>query len=150
MASIPLAPVVCRPPDPQYRSMAASTSHPLPTIARWPVEISDLATRPPGRPSTDSHLAGSPGDPACLPALLLLADRGDPSCLPSLSPGSFRSAHALHHLPLRAKIRYHDSWDKSFSCSIVLLLQELSQLFPFLATPCPISWNQCAFPSPFS
>src|SRR6266480_719847 len=137
MASIPLAPVVCRWLDLQYRSLAASTSHLPPTISRWLVEISGLATRPPARPSTGSRLAGPPGGPACLLALLL-ADREDPSRLSSPSPGSFRSAHALHHLPLGAKIRYHDSWDKSF----VLLLQELSQLFSSLATPCPISWNQ--------
>src|SRR5260370_23149863 len=142
MASIPPAPAVCRRLDPQYHSLAASTIHPLPTSARWPVETSDLATQPPGRPSTGSHSAGPLGGPACLLALLLLADREDPSSLASPSPGSFRSAHALHHLPLGAKIRYHDSWDKSFSCSLFLLLQELSLLFPSLATPCSISWNQ--------
>src|SRR5712672_678410 len=141
-AAILLAPAACRRLDLQYRSLVASTSHLLPATARWPVETSYLATRLPTPPSTGSHLAGPPGGRACLPVLLLLADREDPSSLSSLSPGSFRSAHALHHLLLRTKIQYHDSWDKSFSCSIFLLLQELSQFFPSLATPFPISWNQ--------
>src|SRR2546430_1987840 len=143
MASTPLAPAVYRRLDLQYHSLAASTSHLLPTSARWPVVTSDLATRPPARPSTGSRLAGPPGGPACRSVLLLPADREDRSPLASPSPGSFRSAHVLHHLPLRAKIRYHDSWDKSFSCSIVLFLQELSPFFPSFATPCPLSWNQC-------
>src|SRR6266566_4336016 len=141
MASIPLAPAVCRRLDLQYHRLAASTSHLLPTTARWPVEISDLATRPPRRPSTGSRLADSLDGLACL-AVLLLPDHGDPSDPASPFAGSFRFAHALHHLPSEAKIQYYDSWDKSFSCSIVLLLQELSQLFPSLPTPLPISWNQ--------
>src|SRR5437879_5529719 len=99
MASIPLAPAVCRPLDLQYHSLAASISHLLPTTARWPAETSGLATRLPGRPSTSSHSAEPPGGQACLLALLLLADREDPSRLASPSAGSFRSAHALHHLP---------------------------------------------------
>src|SRR5712672_1637044 len=141
MASILLAPAVCRRLDLQYHSLAASTSHLLPIISRWLVETSDLAARPPARPSTGSHLADSLDGPPCLIALLHPA-RENPSDLASRFAGSFQSVHALHHLPSGAKIRYYDSWDKSFSCSIVLFLQELSQLFPSFATPCPISWNQ--------
>src|SRR5260370_35795986 len=99
MASIPPAPAVCRRLDPQYHSLAASTIHPLPTSARWPVETSDLATQPPGRPSTGSHSAGPLGGPACLLALLLLAGRLDPSGLALPSPGTCRSRQALTQLP---------------------------------------------------
>src|SRR6266705_6204480 len=117
MASIPLALAVYRRLDLQYHSLAASTSHLLPTTARWLVEISDLAARPPAQPSTGSRLVDSLDGPACLVALLH-PDRGGPSSPASLFVGNFRSVHALHHLLFLDLTRYHYSWDTPFLATI--------------------------------
>src|SRR5260370_40639136 len=115
--------------------MAASTTHPMPITARWPVETSDLATQPPRLPSTGSRLADSQDGPPCL-AALLLADRGNASDPASLSQGSFRSAHVLHHLLFSDLIRYHYSWDTPFLATISFIAR-IIPAFSFLGNPLP-------------
>src|SRR5437879_78661 len=107
MASIPLAPAVCRRLDLQHHSLAGSTSLLLLTISRWTVETSDLAGLLPGQPSTDSHLANSQDDQACLAALLLHPECADASRPASLFAESLRSARGHHYLLSFQLMRYH-------------------------------------------